>query len=313
MTPLPLARFSAEFLGLYSKGKRAHLTELKMRQVLREVSKIPGLHTTADLTTAAMARYVEGHGPSANANTVNGKLDYLRAACRYAFEEGYLDRPPNWKRVRPRRTKTVKNRPISWIQAGLLLRHLAAQADTWEGRRLHALVSLVLLTGCRRDEALYALGEDVDVERRTFKIVERTWRRLKTEASARTVGMPICLADVLRTWIPETRSKWLFPGVKLLGPWTGGMCGHRSIDQLKASAKQVGIESITWHGLRHTYGTNALRHFDQPLWIVQRTMGHTDSRTTERYLHLDDAPNIIASVRDIAYGSPASPLPCRGG
>lgn len=300
MTPQPIERFTRDLLSLYQSGRHARKTYLRMRQVLGEISALPGVETTADLTTRTMAAYAATRA-AGNANTLNGLLDYLRAACSYAVEEGYLDRPPNWRRVRPRPSEPKLNRPCTYPQIAALLAHLRGGASTWRGRRLYTLVALVALTGLRRDEALYCQLEDLDLAAQSLRIVERS-RRLKTAASAREVPIPDSLAPILAAWLPSAGPVWLFPGVKRQGPWRGGMPGKRPIDELKAAAAAVGVQRITWHGLRHTFGTNAVRYFDLPVWAIQRIMGHTDSRTTNRYLKLDEPTLLLREARRMSYG-----------
>ncbi len=304
MSPISFDEFAAEVVAIYASGRHAPATLGRMRQVLAELGALGGVRTTADLTTATMARYVAARGLAANPNTTNGYLDYLRAACSYAAEEGYLERAPNWARVRPRRRPMTKNPPLGFGDVARLLGHLAAGTGPWEGHRLYALVATVVLTGLRRDEALRLEVDDLDLAARTCDVVPR--RRLKTESSARVVGLPEVLAAILGAWVPRVPSAWLFPGVRFKGPWTGGMRGSRPIDRLRQEATAAGVAAkVTWHGLRHTFGTHALKHFGQPLWVVQRTMGHADIRTTQRYLHLDDPAPLVESVRSVSYRTSA--------
>jgi integrase len=303
MSPLPFGEFRERIDTLYATGAHAASTRSRMRQVLRELAG-QGCRTTAGLTTAAMARYVAARGPKANPNTTNGYLSAIAAACTYAVEERWLDHAPAWRRVRLRKAKMTRNQPPPFVDVSRLLATARAWfGDTgagWEDRRLAALVWTVALTGVRRDEALYLRREDVDVEGRRIVIDPR--RRLKTEASARTVPMPDGLAEVLAEWLPAAGSEWCFPGVRGRGPWTGGSVAGRPLGRLKAVAASVGIDRITWHSLRHAYGTAAVGEWDAPVWVVQRYMGHTDARTTAGYLHLDDAPALAQTARSFAYG-----------
>ena len=52
------------------------------------------------------------------------------------------------------------------------------------------------------------------------------------------------------------------------------------------------------------YGTAAVERWGVPVWVLQRLLGHTDSRTTQRYLHLDGSPEIAAAVRGISFRCP---------
>lgn len=300
-TPIPLTRFREIVLGIYSSGRHAKGTRDHVRQVLDELRTL-GVESTADLTTAAMARYVASKGPGANHNTVNGLLGAAAAVCSYAVEEGWLERAPAWRRVRLRPTRATRNRPRGHAEIGRLLEDLKARrGDGWEARRICALTWTVALTGLRRDEALYLQLVDVDLGDAP-RIVVDPRRRLKTEASARTVPIPAALAEVLAGWVPEAGPVWLFPGVRRRGPWAGGSGTSRSIAHLQRAAARVDVDRITWHSLRHAFGTHALERWGLPVWVVQRVLGHTDPRTTERYLHLDDSPRIAELVRTLEYG-----------
>ena len=300
--PLPFDEFRSRVDRLYSTGRHAPGTRTRMALVLRELAAL-GVETTAGLTTDAMARYVLSKGPGANRNTVNGYLASIAAACSYAVEEGWLARPPAWRRVRLRSSRMVKNLPPTYEQMGRLLAHLrvCAASGRWVDRRLNALVWTFSLTALRLREATRLQLADVELDGPvpTLAVVPR--RRLKTEASAARVAVPDRLAAVLRPWLAEAGPLWVFPGVKRRGPWDGGSPGYKPIDHLRRAASEVGIARITWHSLRHAFGTYAIERWNQPVWVVQRQMRHTDMRTTLGYAHLDDSPAVAASLRAVGY------------
>jgi integrase len=49
------------------------------------------------------------------------------------------------------------------------------------------------------------------------------------------------------------------------------------------ACKRAGLPRLSFHELRHTFGTQAIRKFK--IHEVQRMMGHRHITTTERYLH----------------------------
>ena len=299
-SPIPFAEFRTKIETLYSAGKHSPSTSSKMRLVLATLEKM-NVTSTSDLTTETMARYVALRGPNANANTTNGYLSHLSAACGYAFEEGWIERMPNFKRVRLRPSPMVRNTPPSYESLSKLLDTLYYQRTMgWKEHRLCALTWTFALTAIRLREALYLRLEDVDLGENPRLIISPR-RRLKNLESAREIPIPATLALVLREWLPNSGPDWLFPGAKRVGPWTGGSPGYKSSDALKSLAQECGIKHITWHSLRHAFGTYALEQWDVPLWIVQRVMGHTDSRTTERYLHLERSPAIAAAMGPVRY------------
>src|SRR5205823_10230555 len=99
---IPYLEFCDRLLSLYQPPLRAPATCDAMRRVLRLLGSVPGVASTADLTTATMARYIALRAATVNPNTLIGELGYLRAACSYAAEEGLLSHPPSWRRLRVR-------------------------------------------------------------------------------------------------------------------------------------------------------------------------------------------------------------------
>ncbi len=64
---------------------------------------------------------------------------------------------------------------------------------------------------------------------------------------------------------------------------------------LLAVAKDAGIEHLRVHDLRHGFASAAVTA-GASLYLVGRVLGHTQSKTTERYAHLADDP--IRAVAD---------------
>ena len=304
MSPIAFADFTVEVLTVYSNPRYSKHTYGRMKMVLGQLAKL-GAATTADLTTALMVRYVASL-TTTNPNTINGYLSALAAACTLAIEERWLDRPPVWRRVRQRERPMVKNLPPTFGQVEALVGSLKDRTD-WEGQRLNALAWLASLTGPRLREMLYAHVPDVCLEqgREAFTVnpLRQPSERVKTRGSARTVPLADALVPIVRDWIPRTGTVWLFPGVKRLGPWDGGSHSSRALGQLQAAAARVGIPHITWHALRHAFGTFAVTRWGVPVWVVQQAMGHTDIRTTQRYLHLADAPEVRERLRGVGFGT----------
>jgi integrase len=295
MNAIAFEAFRDGLLRLYER-KESNASYLKFRQVLREFEEACKPTSTADLTTREVRRYLDSL--SCNANSKRGYLDYVRTICRYAVDEGYLERMPSLKRIAPKPVPMSRNPVLTWDEVSRLLESLRERARDWKGRRLHALTAVIAHTGVRRTEALCLRLEDLDAGARLLRIVPRE-RPLKTAKSTRVIAVPHELLEMLEPWLRETGCKWMFPGVRRQGPWLN--CDHRSrpLTQLQAAAAEAGLGRVTWHGLRHSFATIALTEWRVPLWVVSASLGHGSITTTERYLH----PDPLLLARELAHAT----------
>jgi integrase len=298
MPTLPLEAFRERLLSLYAPPMRSARTLKKMARVLSLVAGV-GAASTEDLTTERAAEFVRLRTlAGASPNTIRGELGYLSAACTYAVEEGYLERCPRFKRVRPRPAPPSRPRVHAIEDVGRVLERLRSRAVTWEGRRLYALASVAAYTGLRRDELLWLECSDVRLEERLIEVVAR--RRLKTEGSAAPVPIPPPLSAVLAGWLPEAGPRWLFPALKRSAPWTGGTSGRRPCDRLRHAGEECGVEGLTFQSLRHTFATWCRRRWGLSSLELADCLRHTSPRTQAHYVGSDRA-GLVAAVANIAY------------
>jgi integrase len=293
--------FIRKVLRLYQEPLRAKSTRLKMRQALTEFMLASGVDRTDQFTTDAVCLYLERRPRPAN--TTISMLRCLRTASFYAVAEGWLDRPPQWRRLVPRRTPPARRLHYDHAQVAALLEHLRGAAVDWRTRRLHAAASTVAYTGLRRREALYLHVADLDLGAGLLHVVAR--RRLKTTGAAAPVPVPGELAEVLAEWLPHAGSPWLFPGVRRLSAWDHAAPGYRPEDHLKAAGAAVGLPGVTWHGLRHTLAKLMVGRWGLSADQTRSMLRHGDVRTTEDYyLHRDDAELLRAIGARISFRPP---------
>jgi integrase len=65
---------------------------------------------------------------------------------------------------------------------------------------------------------------------------------------------------------------------------------------------EAGIHEITFHELRHTFGTQ-MAAVGAPLRAIQEWMGHADAKTTEIYRHYAPDPSNGATFVGRAFGN----------
>ena len=82
-----------------------------------------------------------------------------------------------------------------------------ATKESWKAGRLQALTYLYAFTGMRKMEALHLCVDDIDLVRRTVRIVARTGWQPKTQKSAAVLPMAGPLAKVMMLWLPRLRRR----------------------------------------------------------------------------------------------------------
>ena len=301
--PLTFPEFETRLLRLYQPPLRARASYFAMRTALQDFAKVPGVASTVDITTDSVAQFIASRR-SENVNTTLSKLRALKTASLYACEEGWLDRPPQWRRLFPRGVASARRTHLTHDQVVRILAAMEAEATDWKGRRLFTITSAIAYTGLRRNECLYLWRTDIDLENGVIFVDPR--RRQKTVASAAPVPIPDGLRPILERWLsePARAGEWLFPGVRGLGPWSGGAPGYRPLDLLKRAAERAGVEGVTFHGLRHTLAKLYVSRWGGTADQARSILRHTDAATTERYLHRDDVEELRRIGSRIQFDRP---------
>jgi integrase len=177
-------------------------------------------------------------------------------------------------------------RHLSRSELAGVLAQADAEAVDWRGRRLRALVYLLAYTGMRSAEALGLEVGDCDFAEGLVSIRPNRARALKTASSAARLALAAPVVEVLRGWVRECGSPWLFPGLRRRSPWLGGGPGIRAVDQVKALARRAGVPGVTLLCFRHTLATLAevggLGELE-----LQRQLRHSSPRTQVGYRHGD--------------------------
>ena len=299
--------FTEELLALYAPPFRRLGTWRKMRQALRELSELPGVRKTSDLTPLTICQWVTAH-PERRAISNASLLISIRSACTYATKMGYL-------RVNPwdiRKTwiepddddddepSQTRHHSIQDIRR-ILSTAKDEASNGWRGERLHALIACYAYTGMRKSEALGLKVIDLDFNHEIIRIRSRVRRRLKTKKSASPVGMPPELIPIMSQWSKRCGSEWLFPGSKGIGPWTGGVAGYKALDQIKLLGQRAGVPNVTIKSFRNSLATH-MRAWGYGTSAIQDQLRHTSPKTQEFYLE-EDLADIRSLVSRIQYGT----------
>lgn len=182
------------------------------------------------------------------------------------------------------RKKTI--RTFSRAEQSLLLECIYRQMD-----KFMAAVLLCLYTGLRLGELCVLRWTDIDFEGKTLT-VNCTVQRIampghktktilletnpKSESSKRTIPLTSEFLQILSQFKGE--HPYVFGGEKPLDPRTMQY-------RFKKILKEAGIESRTFHTLRHTFATNCVEN-GMDVKALSEFLGHSDVKITlNRYVH----------------------------
>lgn len=158
---------------------------------------------------------------------------------------------------------------------------MRAAENDGEGASGTTAVRFLLLSGCRRMEALTLQADWIDRSGGCIRFPD-------TKSGAQT--RPIGAAAFAALGAAPQRNGWAFPAARGKGHFVGL---PKVLDRLCARAK---LEGITVHVLRHSFAATAAEMGFSELTIAG-LLGHTVPGVTARYAHVADSALVAAADR----------------
>ena len=238
----------------------------------------------------------------------------LAAICNYAVREGWLARSPVPGSITPQVAECDDLRFLSVEQVHQLARLGPPAEDELDaiGRRKRIgsrelarvegdLYLVAALTGMRQGELLGLDFAQVDFEAQVIRVVrqwhahERVFGPTKGKRK-RWVPMGRVVAEVIARRSLERDGSGLVFADELGEP----LSRHRiSGPRFAEACRRAGVPIVTFHELRHTFGTQMARS-GADVGRIQFWMGHQHLVTTERYMHYAPAADEAALI-DAAF------------
>jgi len=224
-------------------------------------------------------------------NTVNRVLETAMAMLSYAE---YLKKSSSFPSVKK---LDEEEKPIEWLRPLQLQALLSADDEVW--RRMMLLDAR---TGLRRGELRSLHWASVDFVTQQILVQHNAWRdRLKTVTKGKQKRYVPLSAEAVRALkeqkaVSFMRSKFVFPNSE------GGLLTDAEMYQtLHFLCRKAGIREYGWHAFRHTFGAHSTMANVHPR-LLQKWMGHSSLKMTERYAHLapeqDEAINRLDELQD---------------
>ncbi len=163
---------------------------------------------------------------------------------------------------------------------------------------LRYIVALLLLTGCRKRELLDARWDEISFQR-------KQWRIPRGKTGMRHVPLSDDALAVLRSIPRFDDCPYIVPNPETLKPFTSVF---NSWDNAR---KRAGLPDVRMHDLRHSAASN-LVNSGQSLYVVAKVLGHSQTKTTERYAHLAsdtllNAVNAASKATGTTWAEPIQP------
>lgn len=159
-------------------------------------------------------------------------------------------------------------------------------------QRWKALVLLAVTSSLRWGELMALTKPDVDLRRRTVRVVKSLTEDLgrmslgptKTEAGKRTVAVPAAVVPVLQAHMAEFSERG--PGGRVFVGTKGATLRRTNFQAMWAKAvREAGLpEGFRFHDLRHT-GNSWAAESGANLRELMERMGHSSTRAALVYLH----------------------------
>lgn len=156
--------------------------------------------------------------------------------------------------------------------------------------KLQLIVDIALSTGMRKMEILSSEDVNIDLDKREVTI---TTEKSKTNTERR-IPLNDKAFNAFQILVNNGKSNsYLFPS-------SSSKAGHMTDlqKQFKRALKKAGIEDCHFHDLRHTFATRLL-HNGVNVYEIMLLLGHSDLKTTLRYLGLKDERDLSSAVKTL--------------
>lgn len=172
---------------------------------------------------------------------------------------------------------------------------------------LKFIIPLLILTGARKREVLDARWADFDLDQRSWRIpISKSGKARHVPLSDGVLRVLDAIRAEQATWpVPLRDTPWVVPNPRTGKPF---VTTFGSWDRVRQKA---GLPDLRIHDLRHSFAS-FLVNGGRSLYEVQKILGHTQIKTTQRYAHLSqdtlvDAANSAMQALGTTFLPPLPP------
>lgn len=289
--PISFKDFAEKFRSKHIRRRNKSIRN--QEYLLESLIKQFGKQLMNDISMNDIDNYLEqrqrGHKPS----TVNTDLTMLKSMFNRANEWGDLNEHNPARDIKKLKEDNERCRYLTEEEQDRLLSNCSGV--------LRTVVLVALRTGLRWGELIslkwqqVPMSNFVDFENNTIFIHEA----LSKSNKSRYVPLALSVKQALMDFPQCSETGYIF-----VNPKTG-----KPIVTLKKSfhtaLKKAKIEDFRFHDLRHCFASDLVRK-GTDLYVVQRLLGHSSPKMTQRYAHLSgdqlrDAIRVLDEKKDTIF------------
>ena len=234
----------------------------------------------ADITKAEITSFIHGKlGTGLAPGSINCQLTILKSIFSRAVEWGIENiekNPAHGVKELPNNYR--HERFLSQEEAGNLLAVVTRSSN----KMLAPIVAFLLLTGSRKREVLDARWDHIDLERGQMIVpLSKSGKPRNVALSAGAVAVLVQAREILVRQMGQSAQgcPWAFPNPETGEPF------NSIFHSWDTARRSVGLKDVRMHDLRHSFAS-ALVNRGATLFDVQKLLGHSSPKMTERYSHL---------------------------
>lgn len=159
-----------------------------------------------------------------------------------------------------------------------------------ESKMLRFIIPMLILTGARKREVLDARWTDFDTEQKLWRIaLSKSGKARYVPLSEGVLNLLALIGKEREAWPAAHRDcPWVFANPDTGKPYTSI---YYTWDNAR---KRAGLPGLRVHDLRHSFAS-FLINAGRSIYEVQKILGHTQIKTTQRYSHLSQ-DTLLAAV-----------------
>jgi integrase len=267
-------RLAGRFVDEYAPTKKPSYLKNNKQILDRWILPTLGNHRVAELHSADVDALFGKITKAGSPVMANRAVSCLSKLCSLAVRWGMRADNPCRNAIDRNREflRKVSLKPDQLIALTTALRGLRSQAAA-------DCIRLILLTGCRRGEAMAVRADQIDFEKRIWSKPASSTKQSRPHE----VPLSAPTLELLARLDRDATGPFLFPGRDGTGHLVDIKSSWRSL------CKAAGLTGIRLHDLRHVFASIAVSR-GATLPLIGALLGHSNPATTARYAHLYDDP-----------------------